>query len=593
MRKSLALALSLMLIFATAPLVAQNFPGASGNPSPLSRPGGIFYAPAFASQTMRVLVGNTSTTGSQTITIVGSTGGQGGLALPDGSVLQLQTIFNTLTPMIIDYGQSAAEYVTPTAVSVGPCPSGNLGVGSSAQCATFTGTFVNTHGQSAVVLEGTGGLQTALNYAQQLGGGQVTIDPAWAQMVSGIPSVTTGPASVNAIITGVVPMPLASIADYRASAPVFWSPLATQAATAYLAAPTTLTSSTVSSSTTVAGSASYTGGTIHACVEYVDIMGNEGPCSADYSFTDTSAMAIQFSAPAASAGAVGWIPFIGLESGSANNEYMVKLTTQPTLLGAAPISNGVCTLTTLETTTPACAIANSTYNEATSGTINVTAYPVVTSQLITTLAGVSTTSYYLANSEAHTTYAYAPGGHPGIPGIVTSYRPATVSAALGSTVPFVLGEVSMPPGFMNYQGRTIRVCGHVINAGTDADTITAIQTRWDAQGSNVTTGIPVLLGSVKVTATMSAATTKDFCQTITTTTASASATGGSLFPTDGYISESMSGAGTTPTTGPNIVTATVGSLNLALAARLELVYVETTGTADTPQLTNLIVTPVN
>ncbi len=54
-------------------------------------------------------------------------------------------------------------------------------------------------------------------------------------------------------------------------------------------------------------------GTIHVCYALVDAMGNEGPCSADYSFTDTSAKGVLFQAPAASTGAVGYIPYIGGE----------------------------------------------------------------------------------------------------------------------------------------------------------------------------------------------------------------------------------------------------------------------------------------
>ena len=46
-----------LLLFAASAL-PQNFPGVAGNPSVLSRPAGYFYAPAFVSQTMRVLVGN-------------------------------------------------------------------------------------------------------------------------------------------------------------------------------------------------------------------------------------------------------------------------------------------------------------------------------------------------------------------------------------------------------------------------------------------------------------------------------------------------------------------------------------------------------
>lgn len=581
-----------LLLFAASAL-PQNFPGVAGNPSVLSRPAGYFYAPAFVSQTMRVLVGNTAT-GSATITIVGSTGGSGGLQLPDGTTLQLQTIFNTLTPIIVDYGQGAAEFVTPTAVSVGTCPSGNLGIGGSVQCATFTGSFSNTHGQNAVVIEGTGGVQTALNYAEQLGGGEVTIDPAWAQMVSGIPSVTGGPASVNAILTGLVPMPLASIFDLRAAAPQYWNLTATQTIGSYAAVPTTLTSSTVFSSTTVTGSASFTGGTVHARIAYVDCMGNEGPKSLDYSFTDTSAKAVVFTAPAASTGMCGWVPYLGLESGAAGNEYNIPLVTQPTAIGAAPVSNGVCTLTNLETALPACALANTTYNQASSGNATVATYPVVTSQQGFQLGGVSSTSYYIPNSNAHNAYSYTPGAHPGVPGIVTNSQAFTVSAALASTVPFVLGSVQIPPQFMNYVGREIRICGQIYDAAGGANTVTSILFYWDADGSNATTGIPVLIGGPKMTATItSAATAYSFCQNLETTVASASATGGSMEATNGFLGLAGSSAGANPFFGVNNKIAAVGSLNLADPARVDIVYVETTATTDTPQLMNLTVEVVN
>jgi hypothetical protein len=573
---------------------AQTFPGVSGNPSAIARPAGFFYAPAFASQTMRVLIGN-SVTGSNTITIIGAAGGIGGLQLPDGTTLQLQTVFNTLTPMIIDYGQANAEYVTPTAVSVGNCSPGNSGVGSTVQCATFTGTFSNTHGPNAWVVEGTWGVQTALNYAQQLGGGQVTIDPAWGQMAAGVPSITGGPASVNAILTGLVPMPLASVFDTRGSAPVYWNLQATQTAGSYLATPTTLTSSTVFSSTTAActpvGSC-YTGGTIHACIAYVDVMGNEGPCSGDYSFADTSAKAIQFTAPAASTGAVGWVPYVGLESGSASNEYNIPLVTQPTAIGAAPVSNGVCVLTTLETSIPACALANTTYNQSGSGAVAVV-YPVVTSQQAFQLGGVSSTSYYAPNVIAHNAYSYEPGAHPGTPGLITQTGKATVSATLASTVPFVLGSVQIPPGFMNFVGREIQICGFVTDAATAVDTISAIQFWWDADGSNVTTGIPVKLANDQITATLTAAVNTEFCQNFVTTVASASATGGTIQAPFGWIAEGQIAAGTIHFMEPNITIAAVGSLNLADAARIDVVFVETTSTVDTPQLQNLTVTVVN
>ena len=47
------------------------------------------------------------------------------------------------------------------------------------------------------------------------------------------------------------------------------------------------------------------------------------------------------------------------------------------------------------------------------------------------------------------------------------------------------------------------------------------------------------------------------------------------------------------TFGPNITTAAVGSLNLAAPARIDIVFVETTSTVDTPLLQNVTVQVLN
>jgi hypothetical protein len=537
-----------------------------------------------------ILSGNSSTSGSQSIVVMGATNGSGPL-LPNSQTIAWSTVFFSLTPILIN--DANAEYMTPTSTSIGPCPSGNVGVGSGTTCVTITGTFANTHGQSAVVQDGTGGLQTALNVAQLAGGGQVSIGPAWAGATNPNTSVTGGPASLNLVITGLVPMPLAGIIDYRASAPVFWNLQPTT--TSFLAAPSALTSSTVFSSSSVSCTPSgscFAGGTIHAGYECVDLMGNPGPISADYSFTDTSAKAVQFTAPPAQTSCLGYIPVLGLESGAANNEYEVPLVTQPTAIGGPEVSNGVCTLSTIVTSRPVCAITNSTYGQTGSGAV-VVAYPVVTSPQTFQLGGVSSTSYYAPNTIAHTTYGYAPGAHPGNAGLISQTGPATVSAALASTVPFVLGTVQIPWGFMNYQGREIQICGFVTDAATAVDTISAIQFWWDAQGSNVTTGIPVKLANDQITATLTAAVNTEFCQNFVTTVPSASATGGTIQAPYGWIAEGQIAAGTIHFMEPNITIAAVGSLNLAENAQIDVVFVETTSTVDTPKLQNLTVTVLN
>jgi hypothetical protein len=160
-------------------------------------------------------------------------------------------------------------------------------------------------------------------------------------------------------------------------------------------------------------------------------------------------------------------------------------------------------------------------------------------------------------------------------------------------VPFVLGSVQIPWGFMNFQGREIQICGFITDAAADVDTITAVQFWWDAQGSNVTTGIPVQLANDQITATLTASTNREFCQDFVTTVASASATGGTIQGTHGYIAEGQVAAGTIHFMEPNITTAAVGSLNLAENAQIDVVFVETTSTVDTPKLQNLTVTVLN
>jgi hypothetical protein len=527
----------------------------------------------------QIYTGNAAT-GSSTITVRG-----GYIVLRDGRGV---VPFAVGVPFVVN--DATPELVTPTAVS-GCYKSQGMNQDGILVTCTVTASFSFVHGAGAGLLSGSGGLAEAAQDAFNWGGGIVAIAPGFLLNTS----CTSCYTNLANAMANLLVYPNVGFEDDRGPVPTYYNALPSQTAGSYLAAPTTLTSSTVKSGTaacTPAGSC-YAGGTIHACVAYVDILGNEGPCSADYSFTDTTAVGIQFSAPAASTGAVGWIPYITLESGAAHHEYQVPLVTQPTVLGTNPASNGVCTLTALETITPACAVANTAYGQSSSGTVTVAAYPVVTSPQAFQLGGVSSTSYYAPNSNAHTTYAYVPGAHPALNGIVSSSEPFTVSAALASTVPFVLGSVAIPANFMNYQGRTIQVCGFVTDAAADVDTITAVQFWWDAQGSNVTTGIPVELANDQITATLTASTNREFCQKFITTVASASATGGTIWGEDGWIAEGQVAAGTIHFMEPNITTAAVGSLNLAESARIDIVFVETTSTVDTPQLQNVTVTVLN
>jgi hypothetical protein len=571
-----------VLLLTAACAFSQNFPGAQGNPSNLTRPGGVLYAPAFF-WSARVISGVT-TTGSGTIIIASSSnGGAGGLQLADGTTLPLQTVFSTFTPITVDWGQGNQETVTPTAVSVATCPAGNLGVGGSMQCAYVTASFNNTHGQSAVVIDGTFGLQTAIDYANSLGGGTVTIDPAWSQM-----------GGTDTLINAAIPFSNVTIADFRKNAPQNWTSL--PSTTTLLAAGTTLTPQLACDAThqfcsdpTIAGSASWSGA-VYGCYTLVDINGNESPCSSTQTYTSAASKAIDMgvSFTARTDNVVGWKPYLSVSGGTYVLAYSVPLLTQPTVLLAAPVSAGVCTLTTLETTTPACAIANSTYNQTGStvgvstlfkGGMQFTGYPVVSNTLAPEIGSVSATAYN-PSEEAHATYAYVPGNRVGVAGVQSEHIVFPITAAAQTAVGEVAGSIPLPANFMNYVGRTIEVCGLFVKTSTTADTLTKFQLWWDAEGSNVTAGTPVQLTNMQSTyaTALAAAANFQFCQQVTTTVASTTATGGTITPGQGWLTVTQVAAGANPSASSTNLVAAVGSLNLALPAHLSLVVNHATGT---------------
>ena len=186
-------------------------------------------------------------------------------------------------------------------------------------------------------------------------------------------------------------------------------------------------------------------------------------------------------------------------------------------------------MTKIETTVAACAVSNATYGQSGSAAI-VSALTVNTARIWVGLGGTSTTADLVGNSAARTTYVYAPSSHPAIPGVVTSYTAFAGATAPATTVPAIVGTIHLPAGFMNYVGKTVRVCGLVQEASAGStSTITQFNLVWDADGSN-TTGAGVLLGGPKTTSTLpgSAADQWYFCQNLKTTVSGAGVTAGSI-----------------------------------------------------------------
>jgi len=336
MKKYLAIALSIVLAFGVLGLGTVN----AQQPSPLSRVNGMFYASAYATWHSTIISGNTATGSGTSITVTPPT------AMQDGTVLDVHIAWSSvflLAPFVNDGNAETATSMT--AISYGNCPAGNLGIGGTPICATLTGTFANTHGQSALVYDGTFGLTSAAAAAAASGGGKVVVDSAWTLL-----------GGTNAMLNALaVVYPTISILDLRNGMPRLWNGTPTGLA---LAAPTLPavniagqlacdSTHQMCSDATVAGSASW-GGAVYACWTYVDIYGNEGPCSATTTWTSAASKAIDLGIPAASPGAVGAVPYLSLSGGTYILAYQI------------PVTSTVCTMTTLETITPACAVTNTT-----------------------------------------------------------------------------------------------------------------------------------------------------------------------------------------------------------------------------------------
>jgi hypothetical protein len=558
----------LVSVLLTCAAFAQIVGSSYSNPSTLT-----FPAVEYSTWQGVLLTGNAGT-GSQTYLIATTgahPGNRGAGVAPYSAVVLTPVLFNneTVTPTAIACGQTA-----PTGT---PVPAGSI-------LCNFTGSFSNAHGANERVFSGDGGLLEAQLDAINNSGGVVTFDAKTAGTE----------AQAITYINAAVPYPNVGFEDFSTSVPQYLSPI--PSTTSLLAAGTTLTPQAACDAThqfcsdaNVAGSASW-GSTVHGCYTLVDVNGNESPCSSDQSFTSVASKAIDMgvSFTARTDNVVGWKPYLSVSGGSYALTYSVPLLTQPTVLLAVPVSAGVCTLTTIETITPACAIANTTYNQAGSttgvntlfkGGMQFTGYPVVTNTLAPEIGSVSATAYN-PNEEAHATYAYIPGSHVALAGVQSEHIIFPITAAAQTTVGEVAGTFPLPANFMNYVGRTIEICGVFVKTSTTADTLTKFQLWWDAEGSNVTAGTPVQLTNMQSTyaTALAAAANFQFCQQITTTVASTSATGGTITPGQGWFTVNQVAAGANPSAGSTNLVAAVGSLNLALPAHITLVVNHTTGT---------------
>jgi len=529
--------------------------------------GGEFFASAYAA--WRVQSTNSVSAGSNTMALnncfpqMGNTN-----KITSGFFLSGPAGF----PQVIIIDGSNTETVTITGVTA---PSLNSPSSVNAYNCGFTATFANAHTAGVAITSGDAGLVEAADDLLNTypNGGVVNLDGAWP--------------GTNSMITSAAPSPLYTIQDERGPQIQFWN--IAPSATTFIATPATLTATTVgfglNGANTTGGA--YTGGsTYHVCVAYVDAAGNEGACSADFSGLTAgsgSTNQIGFAAPAASTGAVGYTVYISLAGGTYALAYQV------------PLTSSVCTLTKVETVTPACAVTNATYGQTGSNAI-VSALTVNTSPLALQLGGANN-QLGTGNSGAHTTYAFAPSSHPSL-GIASVNLPFTATAGgASSTNPVVMATLPVPAGFMNYVGHTIRLCAKMKQTLANSPTIENWQVYWDGAGSD-TAGSPVQLANIQGTATFTnVAYNGSFCENFTTTVSGAGATAGSIIGGSNVASMGIASAPTNLVTMLDTLNAAVASLNLAggsgFTSRLHIVTNHTTGADGASQVLGVTVEVLN
>ena len=344
------------------------------------------------------------------------------------------------TNALINVGAgSSIETVTPSAVSCS----------GAYNSTTITANFSNVHGQGEIVTSATYGLQEAIDIQASAGGGLVDLSPGW-----------TSAGGTNATIALAVPVSSVTLEDLRGP---YFKYYTTQPTTlTSLAVPATLTSSTVVFAAAPVGT--WANSAYYFCVTYVDILGGESPCSLTYTQTPTLDYSATITSPPASAGAVGWRFYAGI--------------TSVALAYLAPITSANCTLTTLETVVPACAI----------GSNGVFLAPPLTTGLLSPSAIVQVTNVNNPVMQGHTTFAYQPSAVPS-PGFQTEFGPFGTALTATASDKTQLGAVNLPAGYLNSIGRTLRIKGKIKGGVTTTGYLNIVAGLMWAGGG--TAGAPV------------------------------------------------------------------------------------------------------
>jgi hypothetical protein len=533
---------------------AQGSPSAIANSSgasALSFVGGRFFANEYLSPSglltaAAVYTGN-ATTGSSSITVRG-----GYIVLKDGRSVMPWAIN---VPIVIS--DASPELVVLTAVSGCYNSKGMNQDGILVTC-TLSGSFVNLHGVGASILSGTGGAAEAAQDAYNQGGGTVVLGPGF-----GVNTSCTGCYTSTANMMANLPTyPNVQFEDTRSNSYGRWT-VQPNGTTALATPATRVGGSTCTSSNTVCdtsiavSSGGFTNASQFVWVAYVDELGGIGKASLTANYTSAGAVQIEFLAPAASTGAVGYIFGIGTSYAAA---YWI------------PVTSTNCTLTTIETVVPACAIANTNFNQV--GSNAFVAKPLTTFSLYPIPGGLAAT--YNPNFQSHTTFAYQPSAVASL-GFPVEYGPFTATPALTAGQLGVAGTIPLPAGFLNWIGRDIELHGKFAYTPTTGGTAPEIAVEI-GDVTDFTTGTPkILCTELETHTTTTVAYSVDFTCTLQT---NAIGTSGSIMPGGFLIDGTQAGTTTgiaAPEQATGAITADVQDQDLLYVVFLQTASAETGG----------------
>lgn len=410
------------------------------------------------------------------------------------------------------------------------------GPGPNSTC-TGTATFGNTHaGSNTQVSSGTGGVQEAVIYTENRGGGWVMLAPSVSManisFVQGYSNVTL----VDARGTG------SHDSQYWS-----WRP----SAVTLISAP--------AAPTVTATSGSLTSGTFFGAAACVDALGGVSlPSTSNNSVTTATGLII--SAPTCGTGSVGWLPYYGGTDGA---ETLATNGGSTTL----SVTSSVCAISPLVTTTPACKLgANATVTTASSAT-----------------------SKLMVEGNAFSTWNYIPANISPLP-TVSSY-PFGVFV-VGSTINNSnedLAQFQVPAGYFNQYAKGLRVCVKGATATQVASSTLTIALNVSKNYGQS----PVTLGSFAfATQTQAAAGTQAGCVEIIVST---TGTSGKFFAqsTAPWTNTLNSTPHQSPSVAAEVSAAASSAIDLSKELWFSINYAEGTGDNITAPIVNqLTVTPI-